>query len=461
MWDRRKEDAAAFEQCVRDVMDESGAVGMAVAVVSERETLYQGFFGLRDREAGLPIDEDTIFGLASVTKSFTCAAVMQLCERGLLDLDEKVCDILPELADTRGVRVWHLMCHSGGYFPLPRILADDVARDMGIFENKDGDLAHSERLARRGVELVASRLAAQTRFNGRPGENLSYCNDGYGLLSEIIHRRSGEKSYAAYLEKHILRPLDMARSTCEFQRPAQDENTAALYEKDKPGDRNFYDNAFVLMGGGAMKSTLADMKHYLRFHLTEGLASSGRRILGQYYLREMKKPRQAYAWQEYYGFGLSTRTLADITLVGHGGSLHGVSSNILWSHQLGLGAIVLCNTSGVPAARVGDAALRWFAGQPVVPPDRFVTCVWPAERVAAACGVYRSGEGAVCEIYDNAGVPGVRMDGRERTVRPVSPGALEAAGSGSAKSLIQLVENADQGVFGIRLGGRIVPREKK
>lgn len=461
MWDRRKEDAAAFEQCVRDIMQESGAVGTAVAVVSETDTLYQNFFGLRDREKGLPIDENTIFGLASVTKSFTCAAVMQLCERGLLDLDERVCDILPEFADTRGVKIWHLMCHSGGYFPLPRILADDVARDMGIFEDGDGDLAHSEKLAQRGVELVAGRLAAQTRFNGRPGENLGYCNDGYGLLSEVVHRRSGEKSYAAYLEKHILRPLGMARSTCEFQRPAQDENCAALYEGEQPGDRNFYDNAFVLMGGGAMKSTLADMKHYLRFHLSEGLAPSGQRVLGQFYLREMKKPRQPYAWQEYYGFGLSTRTLADITLYGHGGSLHGVSSNLLWSPQLGLGVIVLCNTTDVPAARIADAAMRWFAGLPVTPPDRFTACTWPAARIAAACGLYRSGEGAVCEITEKGGAPAVLLNGREGEVRPVSHDALEVSGPGTAKTLIQLVENADEGVFAIRLGGRIVPREQK
>ena len=90
MLDRRKEDAKAFESYVQRVIREKEAPGIAVTVVSRDQTLYQNFFGVRDTATQAPLDGDTIFGLASVTKSFTCVAVMQLHERGLLDVDDLV-----------------------------------------------------------------------------------------------------------------------------------------------------------------------------------------------------------------------------------------------------------------------------------------------------------------------------------------------------------------------------------
>ena len=101
MQDRRKEDAKAFESYVRRVMEEKQAPGIAVAVVSPQETLYQGFFGVRDTESGAPIDGNTIFGLASVTKSFTCMSIMQLYDRGILDIEYPVSKYIPELKSDR------------------------------------------------------------------------------------------------------------------------------------------------------------------------------------------------------------------------------------------------------------------------------------------------------------------------------------------------------------------------
>ncbi len=459
MQDRRKEDKTGFESCVQRIMQANDVPGIAVAIVSPDETLYENFFGVRDVQSGARADGDTIFGLASVTKSFTCTAILQLHERGALDIDDLVSKHIPELCSDRPVRIRHLMCHSGGYFPLPRILAEDVAREMGIFEDKDGDLAHSPLLAEKGVELVASRLAQQTNFTGRPGENLSYCNDGFGILSEIVHRTGGERSFADYVEKHILLPLGMNRSTCEFIRPAADPNCATLYEGEK-ASRNFYDNAFVLMGGGALKSTLNDMKQYLRFHLSEGLAPSGERVLSQYAIREMRKPHQLYGLQEYYGYGLSIHHLGDVVCIGHGGSLPGVSSHLQFSPQLGVGVMVLCNKSGVPVSDIADAAMRWFAGLPLEKADRFVDTPWTAEQLKKAVGVYRSGEGGVYEIREKDGAPCLLVNEEERKVRPVEPDVLEVFGPTGGRSLIHTLETEERGIFAIRSGARLVPREQ-
>lgn len=200
-----------------------------------------------------------------MTKSFTALSIMQLEEKGMIDLDAPISQYIPEFTNknqSKKVTVRHLLSHAGGFFPLPRILVGNVAESLGLDEEKDGDFAYNDAVAQEGVKLVAERLDAQTKengLNGQPGEYLSYCNDGFGLLSDIIRRYGGEPSYADYLVKHVLKPLGMERSFCDFVLPSKDENAATLYKKVDGvmrGSRDYHDNAFVLNGGGAMKSTL-------------------------------------------------------------------------------------------------------------------------------------------------------------------------------------------------------------
>ena len=218
------------------LMEEYSARGMAVGVTdAEGNILYENYFGWRDAENRLPIDRDTLFGMASVTKSFTALSIMQMQSEGILSVEDMVKDYIPEFTNknqTEPVKIWHLLCHSGGFFPLPRIVVDKVAQEMGIEDAMDNELIYREDFADEGVRRVACRLDDQTRFTGRPGQRLSYCNDGFGLLSDIIRRYGGEASYADYLNQHILKPLDMTRSGCDFVKPSQDPNAAVLYKTE-------------------------------------------------------------------------------------------------------------------------------------------------------------------------------------------------------------------------------------
>lgn len=222
-----------FETSVKKCMEDHQAVGMAVAIVdAQGVTKYERFFGKRDQETGKDIDDETIFGLASLTKSFTCLAILKMQEDGILSIEDPVSDYIPEfkgMNQGEPVLIKHLMFHSGGYFPQSRIVVDTVAAELGLDEAVVGDLAYNAELAQEGCRQVAGRLDAQEEFIGRPGEYFSYCNDGYGLLSDIIYHHGGSASYADYLLEHILKPLGMERSFCDFVRPLKDENHAALY----------------------------------------------------------------------------------------------------------------------------------------------------------------------------------------------------------------------------------------
>ncbi|RRD64101.1 class A beta-lactamase-related serine hydrolase [Fretibacterium sp. OH1220_COT-178] len=116
---------AEFEQLVRDVMTSYDAAGTAVSIFGRDRTYYEAFFGWRDAKRRLEIAPDTLFGMASLTKSVTCVALLQLVERGLVDLQGLVSDYIPEFIgrNQKGVRVAHLLSHSAGFFPEKRILA--------------------------------------------------------------------------------------------------------------------------------------------------------------------------------------------------------------------------------------------------------------------------------------------------------------------------------------------------
>lgn len=401
---------SAFCDYAEQIMAAHRARGIAVAVVDRRGTAYQKFFGSRDAARRLPVDENTIFGLASVTKSFTALALMQMAEKGLVD---------PRSQET----------------------------------------AYDDRVAQAAIELVTQAMDDPAPRLGRPGEYMSYCNDGYGILSDIVRRRGGEGSYARYVERRILAPLGMNRSTCGFLRPAADADTSLLYSDDlgvSEGNLDFYRSAFVLNGGGAMKSTLGDMKKYLRMYLNGGRGEAGA-IVAERSVRDMVSPRVAAKHHQFYGYGLSVGFMRDLTVYRHGGSLPGVSSHIAWSPELERGAVVLCNTQNVPVSLIADALLRIAAGWEPQPEDLWTDCPWEPEVIEAACGRYRSGEGAEVVIERDGSGISVLNDGKPANVRMVR-GRMALLRSGFAVSELRPCFSEDGTVWGLRLNDRIVPK---
>ena len=147
--------------------------------------------GLRD---SLPIANDSIFLVASVTKPVTATAVLQLVEGGQLTLDTPVCSIIPEFTgDGReAVTIRHLLTHTSG---LPD----------GIPENQEFRRRHAPL-----TEFTSRMLSLGLLFE--PGSSISYQSAGINLLGEIVHRISG-LPLPVYLQQHIFRPLGMQDTT--------------------------------------------------------------------------------------------------------------------------------------------------------------------------------------------------------------------------------------------------------
>lgn len=466
-----------FEELVRQIKRQYQAAGIAVAVIDdEGKTAYENFFGYRDVEKKIPMDENTILGMASVTKSFVALSVMQLCEKGLMDLDDPVSNYIPEFTNKnqKTVRVRHLLNHSAGFYPTARIQIKETAAEYGFREEELGDLAFVPELADIGVKLVAEQLDAQVPgigLSGAPGEYMSYCNDGFGLLGEMVRRVSGESSLSSYVKKNILDPLGMDRSGCEYLRPRLDENSSILYEVQNGvlvGSRDFYNSGFVLSGAGAMRSTLADMKKVAGMYLNRGKALFGEqkdeRILSWEGIRTMCRPSIEYRPESWYCMGLSTKKLDDLTIIEHGGSQLGVSSNLSWSYEAGAAVIVLCNTSDVPVSAIADAAMRMYNGRnPVDMREMYQENPWTEKTVKAAVGSYSTNEGqvenSVVKICEEDGTVCLYADGVKQPFIMVNENVGLIRGF-VKDGYVKLFKNEDGDVFAIGYGGRMLRKYK-
>ncbi len=443
-------DTKEFEKYVENIIKAEVAAGIAVAVINrEGDTLYQNFFGYRDIKNKLPINEDTIFGMASVTKSFVALSVMQLFEKGKLDLSDSVSKYIPEFTNKNQdtVKICHLLNHTAGYYPLKRTQLKDVAKEYGFCEKEHGDLGLIPELAKIGTELVAKQMDAQTKDGfiiGAPGNYFSYCNDGFGLLSEIVCRVSGERTFADYIQKNVLTPLSMTRSACEYVKPRDDSNSTVLYtQKDgRLTECDYYNMGFVLAGAGALKSTLCDMKKAVLMYLNYGNG-----VLSADGIKKMCTPTIECGINTRYCMGLKQKKHASYTVIEHNGSQPGVSSNIAWSYDTGLGVVVLCNTENISAAAISEAAMRMATD---TEPDTVCYTEWNEKLQTELCGEYCTNE----VIYKNEVI--TKEDGKLLfNGKPVLPINEDTAIVG--KSHIKLFFDSGE-VFALRYGMRMLKK---
>jgi CubicO group peptidase (beta-lactamase class C family) len=188
--------------------------GAAVAIVKDGKVVFENGYGMADLDHNIPITPQTVFNIASVSKQFTAFAIFLLAGEGRISLDGDVRKYITELPDYRTViRVKHLLGHTSGL--------RDQAAIWSLAGNRSGDISTTEQL----LKLIAR----QRNLNFTPGTAFGYCNTGYTLLAEIIHRVTG-KSFAAYTEEKIFKPLGMTNTQFYNDYQAVVKNKAESYE---------------------------------------------------------------------------------------------------------------------------------------------------------------------------------------------------------------------------------------
>lgn len=373
-----------FESFAQELLDEANVPGAAIGIARDGNMLYQKTFGYRDREQELPLSMDTVFGIASITKSFTCVAIMQLQEAGKLSVHDPVVRYLPEFRAgdeelSKRITIHHFMTHTPGMAPLPYLdgaMKRSMEQDPAILgTDAEEDLKGLPYLDT--YEQVMGAIASfEAKPLGEPGTAFSYNNDAYGLLGAIIERVSGQP-YEAYVTEHILQPLGMTRTVFQVEDLADQEDVTILYTNKKVEGVDqviaapFWHDAPAMRAAGFLKSSVNDLLAYLELFRTGGSKDgSAAHVLSADSVAQMLSPYARCDGYRSYGYGLMVSpAFPDGLLIEHGGSLKGISSHIFAIPDTGLTGVILINLDGVAVRELVAALLNTIASRPAaVPP---------------------------------------------------------------------------------------------
>jgi CubicO group peptidase (beta-lactamase class C family) len=363
---------AAFEELM--AFYEAGAkshqiVGSRLAIVRAGREAFADSFGMADIERGHPVDADTIFHWASITKTFTAIAIMQLRDRGLLRLDDPVVNYVPELravhdpfGDISRITIRHLMTHSAGFRNPTWPWGGD--KPWQPFEPTEWS------------QLVA--MFPYTEIEFEPGSRYSYSNPGIIFLGRVIERLSGDP-YHVYVDKNIFKPLGMCRSY--FDRTPYHllpHRSASYYvENGRPRPAPFDVNTGITVSNGGLNAPMGDMEKYLAFLIgdeTRRAVYDG--VLARASLEEMFVPELPVEadGNDKVSIGLNffVEDRQGLRLIGHSGGQNGFISHFYICPALRAGYIVAFNTQTPSAGgedqdgtRLFDAELRTFILQRV------------------------------------------------------------------------------------------------
>ena len=337
--------------------EEAKVPGLVVGIVAEGKLVWFRGWGVRNVASRDPVDTDTVFRIASMTKAFVSAAVLQLRDEGKLSLDVPVDTYLPELrsvkyptSDSAPITLRDLLSHGSG---LPE---DNAGADLRL-PMTEAEFDHA--------------LAAGVSFSTSPGTEFEYSNLGFMLAARVISRVSGVP-FQEYVSRHLLQPLGMEGST--FDARAVPESHRALgYGRrgsDMPsqGLAKYEDDAFheevaledgAGAGAGGLWTSPRDYARWVAFLLSAWPARDGLEAgpVRRASIRETQRAHTAFPlWGERdesgaleiysggYGFGWNVLSTCRWPLrVSHAGGLPGYGSYVVLLPGEGLGIFAMTN----------------------------------------------------------------------------------------------------------------------
>ncbi len=407
------------------------APGVAYGVVADGELVHRAGAGVthvgRDEEP----DENSVFRIASVTKSFTASAVLRLRDAGALNLDDAVSTYLPEVAaaglptaDSPALTIRHLLTMSAG---LP---TDDAWADRQESMTEDAFSA----LLRSGIG-----------FTSAPGTAFEYSNLGFAMLGRVITEVAG-REYRDEVREALLAPLGMSQ-TCFSHLQVEAAQLTCGYRRAADGwVPQPFDRPGVFSAIGGLYSSVADLARWVggftqAFPARDDaddhpVSRATRRDMQQQHRSIASTPvlgvagGRAWPAPRGYGYGLFVEDDATGPVVSHPGGYPGYGAHVRWSSTLGIGVIALANATYAPVHQPAAQALAAL----IADRRRPGPTPWSATRRAAA-DVQQLIEHWDDELADTVLAPNVDLDLPRRERRDQLTMDLEAVGhSGSSES---------------------------
>lgn len=457
-------DAQRLQEKVREVAEEHEVPGVAVGMVVGDSELY-ACHGVTSLENPLPVDEETLFQFGSTGKTFTATAIMRLVEQGTIELDEPVRTYVPELKlqdedVAEKVTVLQLLNHTAGW-------SGDFMEDTG---NGDDALA-------RYVELMAD-IAQVTPL----GAEVSYNNASLSLAGRMIEKVTGS-TFEQAIRDLLFEPLGLEESFF-FPNEIMTRRFVAGHNQDADGTIRVARPWALPRSGapaGGISATVRDQLRWARFHLGDGRAPDGTRVLREDLLRRMQEPTvgmRGSALGDHVGISWLLKDVDGVRIVGHGGTTNGQHSDFLMVPDRDWALVMLTNSGPngpVFMREVRRWALAESLGVDEADPEPLHL---HADALAPYAGEYES-IAATCAVTPTDG--GLRL---AIAIRPEFAEQLREAGEsapedpppfligllpgdddryvvteGSAKGMTGFFRrDADGGVASMHVGGRLLTR---
>jgi CubicO group peptidase (beta-lactamase class C family) len=375
---RRARLANAFPEIDRIFQEYAAAAhvpGAAWGIIIDGELAHTGVTGYRDVPSRAPVTPDSVFRIASMTKSFTAIAILKLRDEGRLSLEDPAEKYVPEMkalvyptSDSPRLTIRHLMSHAEG-FPEDNPWGDQQLADTD--------------------EQMSAMIAAGIPFSNAPGVAYEYSNFGFAILGRIVGNVTRESpavtptaAYTRYVTEQVLKPLGMTSTTLEPSRVPPDRLAHGYRWED-----NQWKNEPLLANGsfgsmGGMLTTLSDLGRYVGAFLAAWPPRDGAETgpIKRSSLREMQqvwRPASAVVTTASpsaagsgsagprvqlnaggYGFGLRISQNCQFpTIVAHGGGLPGFGTQMRWLPEYGVGLIAFGNKTYTNWPSTFDLAL--------------------------------------------------------------------------------------------------------
>lgn len=328
-----------FEPILQQTMRDKAIPGAAIAVVKDGAAAYVKAFGVKSLDTGEPCTVDSLFHMASVTKTFVATAIAQLWEQGKIDLEAPVVQYLPyfTLDDPRyaQITIGQMLNHTSGMPDVINYEWNRPAYDDGALE------AYVRSLANR--KLIAA-----------PGSRQKYSNIAFEALGDVIAKVSG-MTFEDYVEQHILKPLGMQNSTlmkpkadpAKLTTPHVRRRETVTVSKVFPYNRKHAPSSTLL-------SSAADMSRWILVNLNRGEIDGVHILQDATYDKLWRSKDPAFP-----GIGLSwfLGEHRGQKTVSHGGGDLGFSCYLLLLPEKALGVVVATNFEDAPALKLVLAAV--------------------------------------------------------------------------------------------------------
>ena len=349
----QERDVAVAWRGVTDRLQKSveteGVVGASLGLVHRGKLVARWHHGYADLASERKVDEDTIFHWASITKTFTGVALLQLRDRDKVSLSDPIVEYLPELrgvhnpfGDMDEITLEHLLSHSAGF-----------RNSTWPFGGSESWQPHEPT---RWEQIVA--MVPYTRIGFPPGTRYSYSNLGILFLGRVIEIVSGEP-YEVYVEKNVLRPLGMGSSYFDrtpYHLLRQRSNNYSVVNGTRVANGLDFDTGITVSNSG-LNAPIPDMARFLGFLCGAGDETS-LAILEPGSIADMWRPRQVISESDglEQSMGLVFFVLEDdrARYVGHTGSQKSFISFVYFRPESGVAAICAFNTVGRGSDRKPD-----------------------------------------------------------------------------------------------------------